>query len=158
MELVLRRIFLGEEYTVGHLWADGRYVCDTLEPVDRGLDCGMKLSEILGMKRERGVMAIPTGVYSVTLEVKSPRFGNWPQYAFCEGRLPRLVDVPGYEGVLLHIGNYREDTQGCVLVGRNLVRGQLLSSAVTFRSLYGLLEAAVRRGEDISMRVTRRES
>lgn len=155
MKLLLRRIFLGKEYTVGRLWADGQYVCDTLEPVDRGLDCGMKLEDIMAVKRERGVTAIPTGVYGVTLQVRSPRFGERKQYAFCGGRLPRLVDVPGYEGVLLHIGNYQEDTQGCVLVGRNLVRGQLLSSAVTFRGLYGLLQAAVGRGEEMSMQVTR---
>lgn len=146
---------MGKEYTVGRLWVDGQYVCDTLEPVDRGLDCGMKLQDILGVKSRMGVTAIPTGVYSVTLEVRSPKFGRQQQYAFCKGRLPRLVDVPGYEGVLLHIGNYPEDTQGCVLVGRNLVRGQLLSSEVTFRRVYGLLLAAAQRGEEISMQVTR---
>lgn len=146
---------MGKEYTVGRLLVDGKYVCDTLEPTDRGLDCGMKLEDIRRVKVNEGVTAIPTGVYVVTLEVKSPKFGGREQYAFCKGRLPRLVDVPGYEGVLLHIGNYPEDTQGCVLVGRNLVKGQLLCSAVTFRHLYGLLLAAARRGEEISMQVTR---
>ena len=151
------RIFRGAEYTIGRLLADGEFVCDTMEPADRGLDASMKVEDIRRVKA-RGVTAIPTGCYALTLDVRSPRLGQRAAYAMCQGRVPRLEAVPGFEGVLLHVGNYPEDTQGCILVGHNLVRGQLLRSREAFERLYGLLRAARRRGERIELVVTRREA
>ena len=46
MELNLQRRFRGDGYTVGSLYIDGEYFCDTLEDADRGLTQGMPLEEI----------------------------------------------------------------------------------------------------------------
>lgn len=154
MELTLQRVYLGSEYTIGRLYADGERLCDTLEPTDRLLYRHTPLSDIAAAKA-LGTTAIPAGTYPLTLRQVSPRFGGRSQYAFCQGRLPRLQDVPGYEGVLIHIGNYPEDTAGCILVGENLVKGQLLRSTQTFRALYARLLAAEGAGETLSLRVTR---
>jgi len=35
--IVLKRIYKGEDYTIGHIYIDGEYVCDTIEDTDRGL-------------------------------------------------------------------------------------------------------------------------
>jgi hypothetical protein len=56
--------------------------------------------------------------------------------------LPRLGGVPGFQGILIHIGNWKEDTGGCILVGKNIVKGGLLHSTRTFRLLYPRLKEA----------------
>lgn len=92
------------------------------------------------MKRY-GATAIPTGRYQVTLKVKSPKFSKKKQYEFCDGYLPRLLNVPAFKGVLIHIGNTAKDTEGCLLVWRNTRVGKVLESAATFRKLYERLKA-----------------
>lgn len=141
MEIRLKRIAKRETYTVGHLYIDGELFCDTLEDTDRGLRQDMSLPVIRAKKRA-GVTAIPTGRYKVTLKVQSPRFSKKEMYAFCNGYLPRLVNVIGYEGVLIHVGNTAKDTEGCILVGKNTKVGKVLESRVTFVKLYERMKAA----------------
>lgn len=141
MELLLKRIARRETYTIGHLYIDGKYFCDTCEDTDRGLRQDLPQPVNRAMKRQ-GVTAIPVGRYRVTLKVKSPRFSKSAKYDFCKGFLPRLINVPAFEGVLIHIGNTARDTEGCILVGRNTKVGKVLESAVTFRRLYQILKEA----------------
>lgn len=141
MELRLKRIAKRETYTIGQLYIDGVYFCDTIEDCDRGLRQDMPLPVIRARKRS-GVTAIPTGTYKVTLKVQSPRFSKKEMYAFCDGYLPRLVNVIGYEGVLIHVGNTAKDTDGCILVGRNTRVWKVLESRVTFVKLYEKLKKA----------------
>lgn len=138
MELTLKRIAKKANYTIGKLYIDGTYFCDTLEDTDRGLDQSMDL-ETIREKKIKGSTAIPTGTYRVTLNVVSPKYSKRSQYNFCKGKVPRLLDVPGYEGILIHIGNYPKDTEGCILVGKNTKVGAVLDSTNTFRELYSRL-------------------
>ena len=78
----------------------------------------------------------------VTLNVQSPRFAKKAMYRFCNGYLPRLINVPAYDGVLIHIGNMANDTDGCILVGKNTQVGKVLESTATFKALYAKLQAA----------------
>ena len=136
MKIRVKRIFRGPEYTIGHLYVNDVYVCDTLEDRDRGLDYRMSLSKIKS-KKVPGKTAIPTGIYKLTLDVKSPKFGSKAFYKeVCDGYLPRLMGVPGYEGVLIHVGNNQNDTDGCILVGLNKVKGQVIDSRQIFRKLW----------------------
>ena len=148
MEIKLKRIARKEGYTIGRLFVDGERVCDTLEDRDRGLTQRMSTAQICGVK-VKGETAIPTGRYMVDMRTVSPRFGGRRQYAFCNGRLPRLCSVPGFDGVLIHIGNTARDTEGCVLVGENKAVGQVLDSAAAFGRLYPMLKEADARGERI---------
>lgn len=141
MELTLRRIARRAGYTIGRLYVDGEMFCDTLEDTDRGLRQGMDEQAIVRVKI-KGKTAIPTGRYKIDMRTVSPRFGNRKQYAFCGGRLPRLEKVPGYVGVLIHVGNTAADTEGCILVGENKQVGMVLYSSDTFRRLYGVLAKA----------------
>lgn len=144
MELLLKRIARRETYTIGHLYIDGIYVCDTIEDKDRGLRQNMQPSVIRATKR-KGVTAIPTGRYRVTLDVRSPKFSMKKYektYGFCGGYLPRLINVPGFDGVLIHVGNTARDTEGCLLVGKNTKVGKVLESRVTFVKLYERLKGA----------------
>ena len=130
------------------MYVNGEYVCDTLEDTDRGLTSKMSVAQISGMK-VHGETAIPTGRYLVDMKTVSPRFGGRPQYQFCKGRLPRLCNVPAYQGVLVHCGNTANDTDGCILVGENKAVGQVLNSTATFRKVYAMLKAADERCEQI---------
>lgn len=141
MELLLKRIACRDSYTIGHLYIDGSYFCDTIEDKDRGLQQQLPLS-VNVTKKKKGVTAIPVGRYRVTLAVKSPRFSQKKQYAACNGYLPRLVNVPAFDGVLIHIGNTANDTEGCILVGKNTQVGKVLESTQTFWKLYSLLQDA----------------
>ncbi|MDR1090100.1 MAG: DUF5675 family protein [Prevotella sp.] len=138
MKLVLKRIEKTGQYTIGKLYIDGVYFCDTLEDTDRGLVQNMSLTEI-ALKKIKGETAIPTGIYKITLDVVSPKYSTRDAYTFCGGRLPRLLNVPGYDGILIHIGNYPKDTEGCLLVGKNNVNGAVMESTATFKKLYETL-------------------
>ena len=148
MELKLERRFPRDRYTIGKLYIDGKYFCDTLEDKDRGLTSNMSVAQICGVKI-KGETAIPTGRYLVDMKTVSPRFGGRAQYQFCKGRLPRLCNTPGYQGVLIHCGNTAKDTEGCILVGENKERGKVLNSTATFRKVYAKLKAADERSEQI---------
>lgn len=139
MKLLLRRIAKMEKYTIGKLYIDGKYFSDTLEDTDRNLTSTMSKDEIAKVK-VYGKTAIPTGTYVVDMNTVSPKFGkrSWAQPY--EGKVPRLQDVPGYEGVLIHPGNTADDTSGCILVGRNKVKGQVVESQNTFHSLMNILK------------------
>lgn len=152
LHLFLDRHFKGPKYTIGKLYVDGEFFCDTMEDVDRGLTADMTESEIAS-KKVYGKTAIPRGTYSVTLNVKSPKYSQRAQYSFCDGFLPRLVGVPGFDGILIHIGNYPEDTDGCILVGRNKVVGAVMQSTETFKKLYSLLKSASDSGRGIQIRI-----
>ena len=141
MELLLERIARRDTYTIGHLSIDGKRFCDTCEDTDRGLRQDLPLS-VNQAKKRRGITAIPVGRYRVTLDVKSPKYSKKKQYDFCKGFVPRLINVPAFEGILIHIGNTAADSEGCILVGRNTKVGMVLESTKTFKALYEVLRNA----------------
>lgn len=116
MKMTLKRIFKGNQYTIGKLYIDGEYFCDTLEDVVRP-------------EKIKNETAIPAGTYDVILNM-SNRFKKI---------LPLLLRVPNYEGVRIHSGNTKEDTSGCILVGENKVKGQVINSKQKMNELMKLL-------------------
>ena len=155
MKLTLVRTYNTSRYCIGHLYINGKFFCDTLEDTDRMLDDRMTAKEIQAIK-VKGKTAIPTGVYKITMRVVSPRLSKKSAYRFCGGRVPRLISVKAYDGVLIHIGNKAEDTDGCVLVGENKVKGQVINSTDTFRRLYPIMEKASVANEDIWIEIKRK--
>lgn len=130
MELQVKRIAKKEAYTIGRLYIDGKYFCDTLEDRVRDLNKEAKV---------KGRTAIPTGRYKVFLTY-SPRFKRI---------LPLLDSVPQFTGVRIHRGNTHKDTEGCILVGYNREVGKVLDSAATEQRLMAVLQNAVNKGEQI---------
>lgn len=128
MELLLQRIAKKSDYTIGRLFVDGRYLCDTLEDCVR--EPGVKVP---------GETAIPAGRYRVIVNV-SPKFGR---------ELPRLLDVPGFEGILIHKGNSARDSAGCVLLGENKEKGRVVNSTPYELRLTRLIKEAIQRGEEV---------
>ena len=153
MELKIKRKAFEKDYTIGKLYIDGVAYCDTLEDCDRGLTQDMPLEEIKA-KKVYGKTAIPTGTYEIDMNTISPKFQARSWAKPYGGKLPRLLNVPGYEGVLLHPGSYSSDTSGCLLVGKNSIKGMVTESRKTFMDLMShyLLPAKV-RGEKITISI-----
>lgn len=138
--ILLKRIAKKENYTIGRIYVDGKYVCDSIEDKDRGVSQDDTLEEIKAVK-VRSQTAIPTGVYRVVMNVVSPKFVQKAYYkSFCGGRLPRLLNVPGFDGILIHRGKDQNDSAGCIVVGYNTVVGKVTRSQEAFEKLYGLLK------------------
>lgn len=117
MKIKLERKYKKEKYTIGRLFVDGVLFCNTLEDVDRGLNSESTALEIAD-KKVYGETAIPTGTYKVVLNEYSPKFGKKEYYKnFCGGYLPRLLNVKGFNGILIHRGVDQSHTLGCILVG-----------------------------------------
>lgn len=139
MKLVVKREDSKGTYTPGKLYIDNVYFSDTLEDLDRGLTQDMTIGEIQS-KKVYGETAIPRGTYKVTTKVVSPKFSKYPFYVeVCEGKLPRLLDVPGYEGILIHVADgWKKDKllAGCIGIGERQSDGSLLNGKETFRKLW----------------------
>ena len=154
MELLLDRKWKKDLYTVGKLYVNGVAFCETMEDTDRGLKQDMPLSKIKMIKKAE-VTAIPTGTYNILMNVISPKYSLKPWYVQnCNNaRMPRIENVPGYSGVLIHPGNTHKDSAGCVLVGVNDVRGMITKSKETFIKLYNKLWIAYKKGEKITLTI-----
>lgn len=153
MELLVKRVARRDEYTIGRLYINGVKFSETLEDCDRGLTQDMPLEEIKA-KKVYGKTAIPTGTYEIDMNTISPKFQARSWAKPYGGKLPRLIGVKGFEGVLLHVGNTASDSSGCLLVGKNSIKGMITDSSRTFMSLMSkyLLPAKV-RGEKITISI-----
>lgn len=154
MKILIDRKWKKEGYTIGKLYVDGVFFSNTLEDRDRGLTSTMSIEEIK-KKKKAGDTAIPTGTYKVRMDISSPRFSksNW-YIKNCNGaKMPRLKDVPGYNGVLVHCGNTAKDTEGCILVGKNDVKGIVTKSKDYFLKLYNIMYTAYKKGESIEITI-----
>ena len=134
MELLLKRIYKGNKYTIGKLYIDGEWFCDTIEDVVRNLpkDCPYtpKGRNCKCKEKVYGETAIPAGTYKVILSY-SNRFKRI---------LPELLNVPHFLGIRIHRGNTEQDSAGCIILGENKVKGKVINSTPYEIKLVKLLE------------------
>lgn len=135
MKLTLKRIALRSTYTIGRLYVDGNYFCDTLEDAVRDLNKNGKFDN--GEKKVYGKTAIPYGTYEIKWTY-SPRFKKYT---------PQLMNVPSFEGIRIHSGNSSTDTEGCLLLGENKKVGMVLNSRATINKFYPLIKKACSKGK-----------
>lgn len=153
MKLMLERRWPKETYTIGKLYVDGALFCNTLEDRDRGLK-QTDHPDYIRARKVAGETAIPKGTYAVAMNVTSPKYAGVSWYwDFCRGKMPRLQNVPGFDGILIHPGNTALDTIGCILVGKNTKVGKLTDSKETFKAVYKRLKEAADKGEDITIEI-----
>jgi hypothetical protein len=137
MKLTLKRIALRPTYTIGRLYIDGEYFCDTCEDKVRDANKNGVFDE---EKKVYGKTAIPYGNYTIILSM-SNRFKRV---------LPLLLDVPEFSGIRIHSGNTADDSLGCILVGENKQVGKVLNSRKTENKLMQILNAT---DEDIEIEI-----
>ena len=142
MKLILRRVAKRPTYTIGKLYINGVYFADTIEDKDRGLTQDTPLSSIKKIKVPSET-AIPTGTYKVDMNTVSPKYSNPKRYSYVKkygAKMPRLLNVPGFSGILIHAGNKANpDSSGCILVGENKVKGMVVNSQKTWQKLMDIL-------------------
>lgn len=109
-----------EERTLGKLYINKEFFCSTIED---------KYRDLSKEKKVYGKTCIPFGTYKVIINM-SPKYGRL---------MPRLLDVPHFDGILIHYGNTEQDSAGCVIVGKR--SGQkVINSRDTFNRLFARLE------------------
>ncbi len=133
MKLLLQRIYTCESYTIGRLSVDGMRFCDTLElPLTYN-----------GKANVPNKTAVPAGTYDIVVNV-SPKFKRL---------LPRLLRVPGRDGILIHRANRPSDITGCIAVGENKVKGMVVNSTPYEQRLVEMTLEAQSRSEDITIEI-----
>ena len=138
MHLELRRVLSTADCTLGYLWVDGGFECFSLEDPVREIGPN-------GEGKVPGSTAIPAGTYPVVVNT-SQRFGRL---------MPRLLQVPHFDGILIHKGNTAEDTHGCILVGREILGdNRLVRSTEAFDHLFPQLVKASQEGQEIDITIT----
>ncbi|MCQ2221132.1 MAG: DUF5675 family protein [Prevotella sp.] len=142
MIIQIERKWKKETYTIGRLLVNGEFLCNTLELKDVGLTKRMPLAEIKA-KKVFGETAIPTGKYRIDYRM-SWKFDKKRAY---------LVDVPAFVGIMIHEGNTRADTLGCILVGMNTEKGTVTDSKHWLGILNKKIEEAIEKGEPVSAMV-----
>ena len=153
MRLTMQRIAKKETYTIGRLYVDGIYVCDTVEDKDRGLKSHYPLEQIKKAK-VYGETAIPMGTYVIDMDRVSPKFSSRSWAKPYGGKIPRLRSVPGFDCILIHPGNTADSSLGCILVGINDKVGRVSDSQKTFKRLMDdYLVPAHERGETITITI-----
>ena len=139
MQLQLRRLYRKPEYTIGKLYIDGKYFCDVVEDKDRELTQDMPLFQIKKIKVMHET-AIPYGAYKVILS-RSPRFKKV---------LPEILNVPGFSGIRIHNGVNKDSSSGCLIVGKNTIKGGVTNSKEYMEKLIEILKTT----DDIKIKIT----
>lgn len=135
MKLTLKRIALRSTYTIGKLYIDDAYFCDTLEDTVRDTNKSGKFDN--GEQKIKGKTAIPYGTYEIKWTY-SPRFKKYT---------PQLMNVPSFEGIRVHAGNTSADTEGCLILGENKQVGKVLNSRATINKFYPIIKKACSNGK-----------
>lgn len=135
MKLTLKRIALRPTYTIGKLYIDDVYFCDTIEDTVRDLNKNGKFDN--GEKKVHSKTAIPYGIYEIKWTY-SPRFKKYT---------PQLMNVPSFEGIRIHAGNTSADTEGCLILGKNKQVGKVLNSRATINKFYPIIKNACSNGK-----------
>lgn len=135
MKIELNRFIRGTDFTIGALSIEGEWLCWTGEDRVRAD----------GEPKVYGKTAIPAGSYPVIVNL-SPKFKK---------RMPRLVGVPGFDGILIHKGNDAEDTSGCILVGAQVDSPNRISNcSKVFDTLFQKIDRAYSSGEGVTITIT----
>lgn len=149
VKIIVQRRWKKEDYTIGKLFIDGKYICNTCEDTDRGLDEGIDLQMIKTRKIPTRT-AISTGMYEVRMDIVSNKYSKYEYYQkVCNGKVPRLMNVKGFEGILIHCGEHIGWLSGCILVGDNTKKGRLTNTQERFEEIYKILLEAHKKGEKI---------
>lgn len=133
MKITLKRKYHADSYTIGDLFIDGTFFCNTIEDrirqlpqvcpnTPKGMNCTCK-------EKIYAETAIPSGTYKVTMSY-SPKFKRV---------LPLLHNVPHFIGILIHSGTDENSSAGCIIVGMNKVKGKVVDSRKTSDALNEIL-------------------
>jgi len=139
MKILVERFKHNPEETIGKLYIDGVFQCFTLE--DQHRDVKVKTDT-----------RIPAGTYKLALRKVG---GFHTRYA---ARFPgmhkgmlHVTNVPGFEFILIHLGNTEKDTAGCLLVGLHRQERTISGSEAAYKKIYPPIAAAIEIGQEVTI-------
>lgn len=147
MNITVQRYSTSKNDTLGLLFINCQFQCYTLEDEYRSV-------------KKWGETRIPAGTYKVKLRTEGGfdtkylhKFGG----VFHKGML-WIKDVPGFEYILIHIGNDEDDTAGCLLVGNSvnnnqITRAFLSNSTNAYKSMYPKVRDAIIEGQEVTITI-----
>jgi len=136
MKLELRRYFANSVHTKGVLLMDGKLLCHTLEDP-------WHANKIPGETR------IPAGTYQLGLRTIGGFHQRYSHKFEAKHRgMIQILDVPNYEYILIHIGNYPRSTEGCILVGQSAMSSAMIAnSTAAYKMMYGPVANGIEQGK-----------
>jgi hypothetical protein len=122
-----------------------KFLCYTLEDEHRVL-------------KVQGETRIPAGTYNIELR-KEGGFHNryTKKYGSLHSGMLHVVDVPGFEYILIHTGNTDEHTAGCLIVGDSqennvIMRDGFVGKSVNaYKRIYPPIAKAIEKGEEVTI-------
>ncbi len=140
MELKVIRYYDDGKSTLGLLYVDGKFECETLEDE----------------KREKKIMAetrIPEGTYEIKLRTEGTHHNDYiKKFPADHIGMLHVTNVPNFEFILIHIGNTEKDTAGCLLVGKKDDTGTITSSTDTYLKLYRKVAPVLKEGKKVTIK------
>ena len=92
-------------FTLGLLVGGGSLAYYTVEDTVRPL---VNCTPTTCVGKVPGLTAIPPGVYQIK-DTYSPKYKK---------NVLQIMDVPGFQGIRIHSGNSADDTEGCLVLGK----------------------------------------
>lgn len=152
MQILIDRQWKKDTYTIGRIYVNGVFFCNSLEDKDRDLKDSMSTEQIAKIK-VYGETAIPTGTYELKMTY-SNKFASKSWANIYRGEVPEIVNVKGFTGIRIHPGNTAKDTYGCILVGKNSIKGRVTDSVKYYKNLLdNCILPAVKRKEKITITI-----
>lgn len=140
MNIVIKRFLLENKFSVGNLYIDKKFYCNTIEDRDRDLRQVMSVDEILS-KKVYSETAIPTGIYKVIIDYSNKYKRN----------MPHILNVKGFDGIRIHSGNFATDSMGCVLCGAFNGKDAVVNSRATTKVVQDLIQKAIDEKEEVTL-------
>ena len=141
MKLELKRDHYTARTTLGKLYIDGVYFCETLEDTVRPY--GIKV---------KGETAIPAGEYLVDVTMSS-RFKREMPIISSDGKWTISLNGIKFKGVRFHGGNTHTNTHGCPLVAKNRLNDDTIQGTME-KPLTAKIKEAISKGDSIHLFVT----
>jgi len=110
MIITVNRQFQTKYTTISTIFIDEEFQCF-------GLENPYNSVKIPGNTR------IPPGEYPVRLRTDGGKHHHYTKrYLSLHQGMLQIQNVPGFEHILIHVGNYNSNTDGCLLLGRSVIR------------------------------------
>lgn len=137
MEIVVNRFVADAETTISRVSVNGVFCCFGLEDEYRQV-------------KVKGETRIGSGRYKVVARKEGRHYAAYTKrWKWHRGAL-HVTNVPGFEWIMIHIGNTEKDTEGCLLVGlkADMTPGKMsiANSTEAYERLYKMVIESAEQG------------
>jgi hypothetical protein len=144
MQIKVQRILSNKEESLGIMYLNGVPFCWVLEDQKQAV-------------KVKGETRIPEGEYEVKLRTVGGHHESYAKkYPAIHKGMLELQNVPGFQFILIHIGNTDKDTDGCLLVGEMPVLGEKLSitqSTAAYERFYKRVITCIEAKEKVTVKI-----